>query len=53
MGNVSGVAASVLQQQVDEVRALLHRARGLFGPRPVEPPTGIAPDPDAAKHWVR
>jgi len=31
------------------VRALLARARELFGPNPIEPPTDIAPDPDAAK----
>ncbi|MEZ0366608.1 hypothetical protein ACAG26_23325 [Mycobacterium sp. pUA109] len=46
------MAESVLQQQLDEVRALLQRARGLFGSAPVEPPTGIAPDPDAAHRWV-
>jgi len=24
----------------------------LFGPNPVEPPTDITPDPDAAKTWL-
>ncbi|WP_197508968.1 MULTISPECIES: hypothetical protein [unclassified Mycobacterium] len=46
------MAESALQQQLDEVRALLARARELFGPNPVEPPTDIAPDPEAAKTWV-
>ena len=47
------MADGVLQQQVDEVRALLSRAQGLFGPEPIAPPTGITPDPDAAERWVR
>jgi len=34
---------SLLQQQLDEVRALLQRARDLFGPRPVTPPDAIGP----------
>ncbi len=46
------MADSALQQQLDEVRALLARARELFGPNPVEPPTDIAPDTDAAKIWL-
>ncbi|BBZ72697.1 hypothetical protein [Mycobacterium paraseoulense] len=46
------MAESALQQQLDEVRALLARARELFGPNPVEPPTDIAPDPRAAKTWL-
>ena len=46
------MADSALQQQLDEVRALLARARELFGPNPVEPPTNIAPDPDAARTWL-
>jgi hypothetical protein len=46
------MADSALQQQLDEVRALLARARELFGPNPVAPPTDIAPDPDAAKTWL-
>ncbi|MCB1265162.1 MAG: hypothetical protein KDB56_11350 [Mycobacterium sp.] len=29
---------SMLQQQLDEVRALLQRARDLFGHHPVSPP---------------
>jgi len=46
------MADSALQQQLDEVRILLARARELFGPNPIEPPTDIAPDPDAAKTWL-
>ena len=46
------MADSALQQQLDEVRALLGRARELFGANPIEPPTDIAPDPDAAKRWL-
>ncbi|HVQ86000.1 MAG TPA: hypothetical protein VMS84_14845 [Mycobacterium sp.] len=46
------MADSALQQQLDEVRVLLARARELFGPNPVEPPTDITPDPDAAKTWL-
>jgi hypothetical protein len=32
-----------LQQQLDEIRALLTRARELFGPNPVPPPDLTAP----------
>ncbi|BAV39463.1 MULTISPECIES: hypothetical protein [Mycobacterium] len=46
------MADSALQQQLDEVRSLLSRARELFGANPVEPPTDIAPDPDTAKPWL-
>ena len=46
------MADSALQQQLDEVRALLFRARELFGANPIEPPTDIAPDPDIAKGWL-
>ncbi len=46
------MAESALQQQLDEVRALLARARELFGPNPVEPPADIAPDPDSAQTWL-
>lgn len=46
------MADSALQQQLDEVRALLTRARELFGPNPIEPPTDIAPDPDSTKTWL-
>jgi hypothetical protein len=42
---VGAMAESLLQQQLDEARALLRRARELFGPDPVEPPEGIAADP--------
>lgn len=47
------MADSALQQQLDEVRVLLDRARELFGANPVAPPADIAPDPDAVKTWVR
>ncbi len=47
------MADSVLQQQLDDVRVMLARARELFGTHPVEPPTDIAPDPAAVQPWVR
>jgi hypothetical protein len=47
------VANSGLQEQLNEVRALLGRARELFGANPVEPPTNIAPDRDAVQTWIR
>jgi hypothetical protein len=37
------MAESLLQQQLDEVRSLLKRARELFGSAPVAPPESIAP----------
>lgn len=37
------MADSMLQQQLDEVRALLRRARDLFGTNPVAPPEDIRP----------
>lgn len=43
---------STLQAQLDEVRALLARARELFGDSPIAPPADIAPAPDAAQRWV-
>ncbi|MCV7352639.1 hypothetical protein [Mycobacterium parmense] len=43
------MAESALQQQLDEVRALLARARELFGPNPVEPPVDIVPRPGAGQ----
>ena len=46
------MADSALQQQLDEVRALLRRARELFGANPIDPPTDIAPNPDTAKTWM-
>lgn len=39
------MADSLLQQQLDEVRALLQRARELFGANPVAPPPPIAAVP--------
>jgi hypothetical protein len=47
------VTVSALQQQLDEVRILLARARELFGANPIEPPADISPDPDAVKAWLR
>jgi hypothetical protein len=44
--NVPAMGDSLLQQQLDEVRALLVRARELFGPNPVAPPEVLAPDAD-------
>lgn len=46
------MADSALQQQLDEVRALLSRARELFGANPIEPPSDIAPDPDTSRSWL-
>jgi hypothetical protein len=46
------MADAGLQQQLEEVRTLLSRARELFGANPVEPPADIAPDPDTVKIWV-
>ncbi|MGA3253291.1 MAG: hypothetical protein ABSD32_03940 [Mycobacterium sp.] len=46
------MADSALQQQLDEVRAMLGRARELFGANPIEPPTDIAPDPGTVKTWL-
>ncbi|MHA7648734.1 hypothetical protein ACX9NE_00780 [Mycobacterium sp. ML4] len=43
---------SALQQQLDEVRSLLGRARELFGDNPIEPPADIAPDPETARTWL-
>jgi len=41
--SVAGMSESVLQQQLDEVRALLRLARDLFGAQPVSPPESIGP----------
>lgn len=38
------MADSLLQQQLDEVRDLLARARALFGGDPIAPPDLLAPD---------
>ncbi|MGH3563288.1 MAG: hypothetical protein ACRDTN_16250 [Mycobacterium sp.] len=46
------MADSALQQQLDEIRDLLNRARDLFGANPIEPPCDISPDPRAAQKWV-
>jgi hypothetical protein len=46
------MADSLLQQHLDEVRAMLVRARELFGANPVEPPAHIAPPRDAAQKWI-
>lgn len=42
--SVCAMSDSLLQQQLDEVRALLQRARELFGHNPLPPPETIAPD---------
>lgn len=47
------MADPALQQQLDEVRTLLDRARELFGANPIEPPTDIVPGPDTARTWLR
>ena len=47
------MADSVLQQQLDEVRAMLAKARELFGTNPIAPPSDIAPPADTAQRWVR
>ncbi|WIM86625.1 hypothetical protein PT015_17245 [Candidatus Mycobacterium wuenschmannii] len=47
------MADTGLQQQLNEVRALLSQARELFGANPVEPPADIAPERDAVQTWVR
>ena len=41
--SVAGMSESLLQQQLDEVRALLRMARELFGAQPVSPPERIGP----------
>ena len=46
------MADSALAQQLEELRALLSRARELFGANPIEPPGNIAPDPDSSKIWL-
>ena len=40
--SVIGMGESLLQQQLDEVRDLLARARELFGPDPLSPPPALA-----------
>ena len=41
--SVAGMGESLLQQQLNEVRALLRLARDLFGAQPVSPPENIGP----------
>ena len=41
--SVAGMGESLLQQQLNEVRALLRLARDLFGAQPVSPPESIGP----------
>ena len=50
---VPGMTDSTLQGQLDEVRALLARARDLFGDNLIGPPADIAPAPDTVQRWVR
>jgi len=40
------MSESLLQQQLDEVRALLQRARELFGPHAISPPENFVPPAD-------
>lgn len=47
------MADSALQQQLDEVRELLSRARELFGVTPVAPPAEIIPLPETGQTWLR
>lgn len=47
------MADSALQQQLNEVRVLLIRARELFGANPIEPPCDVAPKPAAVSVWLR
>lgn len=47
------MADSLLQQQLDDVRSMLVRARELFGAHPIEPPADIVPDAEAVKRWVQ
>jgi hypothetical protein len=53
LGSVGDMTDSTLQAQLDEVRALLARARELFGDSPVAPPTDIAPASGVVENWVR
>jgi hypothetical protein len=53
VGTVASMADSLLQQQLDDVRALLARARELFGANPVPPPADIVPPADTVQNWVR
>lgn len=41
--SVADMGESLLQQQLDEVRASLRLARDLFGAQPVSPPESIGP----------
>ena len=41
--SVADMGESLLQQQLDEVRALLRLARDLFGAQPISPPENIRP----------
>jgi hypothetical protein len=50
VGTVADMADSLLQQQLDEVRGLLGRARELFGANPISPPADIAPPEDTVQH---
>ena len=41
--SVAGMSESLLQQQLDEVRAVLRLARELFGAQTISPPESIRP----------
>ncbi len=53
VSTVADMSDSLLQQQLDDVRAALARARELFGANPVAPPADIVPPEDTVQHWVR
>lgn len=46
------MADTGIQAQLDELLALLDRARNLFGDSPVDLPEGLVPDADAAGEWL-
>ena len=50
--SVAGMGESLLQQQLDEVRALLRLARDLFGAQPVSPPENIGPVSEAREKLI-
>lgn len=43
---------SALQQQLNDVREALRKARELVGANVTAPPRGIEADPEAAQKWV-
>ncbi|MGD9622264.1 MAG: hypothetical protein AB7G47_19745 [Mycolicibacterium sp.] len=43
---------SLLQLQLDQVRADLERAQELFGDNPFAPPENVAPDESVVRRWI-